>query len=450
MMGKIEGFGGAIAFDPLWGIVDFLLISHFLLSWWRSARRTGWKIDFWYFTLLIGVFQYLLILYPFNASILNTKVICHYQVALMPCVDFAFAIGVLGYVSLWIGRFSCDLLWKKWGSFSLFTSCVRNIESNFKSAQCFWFFSWITCFLGCVLLAIQFANGNFFHGREFFLENDRLRPLFNLMFGCCLLFFTWFALRFAQKKDVWEWVPFGVILGFSICSGVRSIALMGMVQIAFQLILKRRGRISLLRLFLFLPLLFFAAVWMGNMRHGIFNPWIAVENFFIHYLYGNNFSDNRDFACLLAYWDGEFLLGKSYVAGLFSFIPRTFLSLREEWSFALISNHWMNLDSAYMPGLRPGLFGESFFNFGLPGVVVLGWAWGFALRYADFKIKETLETTSDLIQGYAHTLLFSFVGALAITSGLWAFYIFVLVHLSLTALRKFRVVVRAVYGKKLS
>jgi hypothetical protein len=308
----------------------------------------------------------------------------------------------------------------------------------------------MTCFLGCVLLTIQFANGNFFHGRELFLENDRLRPLFNLMFGCCLLFFTWFALRFAQKKDLWEWVPFGVILGFSICSGVRSIALIGMLQIVFQQILKQRGRISLRRLFLFLPLLFFAAVWIGNMRHGTFNPWIAVQNFFTHYLYGNNFSDNRDFACLLAYWDGEFLLGKSYVAGLFSFIPRTLLSLREEWSFALISNHWMSLDSAYMPGLRPGLFGECFFNFGLPGVAVLGWAWGCALRYADLKIKEALETTSDLIQGYAHTLLFSFVSALAITSGLWAFYIFLLVHLSLTALRKFRFAVRAVYGKRSS
>jgi hypothetical protein len=171
------------------------------------------------------------------------------------------------------------------------------------------------------------------------------------------------------------------------------------------------------------------------MREGEFNPLIACQQFFVHYLYGNNFSDTRDFACLLSYWDGEFLYGKTYVAALLSFIPRALIPLREEWGIAMVTNQWVGFDSAVMPGLRPGLFGEAFFNFGFLGVAFFGWLFGFVLKFADEKIKEHVHLSKDLIKGYSYTLLFSFVSVLMITGGMWTFYVFILVNFALIPFR---------------
>jgi hypothetical protein len=121
---------------------------------------------------------------------------------------------------------------------------------------------------------------------------------------------------------------------------------------------------------------------------------------------------------------------------MISFIPRSLSSFRENWSISMYTNALTGFSSTTMPGLRPGLFGESYLNFGLPGVILFGWIFGFALRYTDVKIKEYVSHFKDLIKGYSHIIVFQFLSCLAVSASLWAFYIFILVNIALVPFRE--------------
>ncbi|MES2122156.1 MAG: hypothetical protein V4492_05190, partial [Chlamydiota bacterium] len=75
-------------------------------------------------------------------------------------------------------------------------------------------------------------------------------------------------------------------------------------------------------------------------------------------------------------------------------------------------------------------------NFGMMGVMVYGFVFGYALRLADVKLKHAVECDRDLIKGYAGTFAFTAILQMNISSGLWALYIFVLAHSLLALYRK--------------
>jgi oligosaccharide repeat unit polymerase len=92
----------------------------------------------------------------------------------------------------------------------------------------------------------------------------------------------------------------------------------------------------------------------------------------IHILFGNNLSELRDFAWILSGWDGELLMGRTYVSGFLSWIPSFLLPDRTELSWGRFSTRAAGLDGGTHPGLRPTVFAEAYFNFGLTGVVLFG------------------------------------------------------------------------------
>lgn len=89
--------------------------------------------------------------------------------------------------------------------------------------------------------------------------------------------------------------------------------------------------------------------------------------------YGNTFCDVRDGAYLLKghheLLNDELVYGKTYAAGLISFVPSSMSSFRAEWSWGRFSSqklsHWKNHF-----GFRGGNFLEAYLNFGVVGVVV--------------------------------------------------------------------------------
>lgn len=437
---KIALFNQALLFSPFWGGIDLCLIVHFFVSWFRSVKRTGWKIDFWYLTLLIGIVQHLLFIYPFNASPFNIHAMGSLQTKLEPYIDQSFMIGVVGYVCIWIGRFLCTRTMlprnaKRMRSLPFYLPLAKIIENNVKSLSAFLSLYTLSITLGLILLCIQLSNGFFFNGRDLFLSSNLFRPLFNFLLSLFQVLIFFISLRFAQinrKKYLLFFIP---LLMISLCWGIRGIILGGLLQLWMQTVFYKEGRVSLIKSGCFLFCLLLSAILIGNIRAGSFNVFQSLSSTLFSYLYGNNFSDTRDFACILSNWDGEFLYGKSYLAGILSFIPRTFLFIREEWGITMLSNQWIGFDSSVMPGLRPGLFGEAFLNFGLFGVIPMGLLFGFSLRYVDLKIKEQMALTKDLIKGYSHSIVFLFASSLMLTVGLWIFYIFILIHILLIPFR---------------
>ncbi len=202
-----------------------------------------------------------------------------------------------------------------------------------------------------------------------------------------------------------------------------------------QQVFYREGRVSLKKVAALLLFLFFIAVTLSNLREGNYSLERTVGAIIASFFYGNNFSDTRDFAWILSSWDGEFLYGKSYFAAFLSFIPRALLPFREEWAISMYTNSLTGFLSEEIPGLRPGMFGESYLNFGWAGVALFGGLFGFALRFADFKIKEAVANGRDIIKGYSYTLLFFLLSSFAVTAAFWTFYLFLLVNLMMVPFR---------------
>jgi hypothetical protein len=434
MSAKIDLLDAVMRFNPFWGGVDLLLIFHFFFSWYKSAKKTGWKIDFWYFTLFTGVVQTTLLMYPFSASPLNTVSTIGQIERIAPFVDKVFLISIVGYCSIWLGRYCFE--WTKAGPAfvslaHLILPFSRAIEANVKSRRAMTFAALAAIVLGFFILALQFSHGYHFNGREFFLQKPWLRPLFNVVISVFPVVISFSALRFLQFKEKSAFYLFCSLLLISLFFGARFVFINGLLFLFVQRAFCRNGGVSLWKTGMFCLFLFFVAVLLGNSRIGIYDPLLAISSLFFSFFYGNNFSDLRDFAWILSSWDEEFLYGKSFIAALLSFIPRVFCGLREEWSFSLYTNGLLGFDSDVMPGLRPGFFGESWFNFGLPGVIFFGGAFGFALRFADCQLKEAVRASKDLIQGYSHVVLCYFVQCLAISASMWMFYLFFLMNLAL-------------------
>jgi oligosaccharide repeat unit polymerase len=441
MTETVELFYQAIRFTPVWLIVDFVLIAHLFISWYFSAKKTAWKIDFWFLTLLMGVFQSLLVMYPFNASIYNAKSTLNDQLQIASFVDQAFAISVLGYVGIWIGRYSFNI--------KQIRSCItpvleialpllKIVERNGKNRNATLILAWAAILCGAVIVLIPFASGSFFNARGYYLGLPALRPLFNITFSLFPIALTFLALRSVQFKDKSCLYLACTLMGISLFFGVRAVFIGGLLSFLTFKAFYAQGRISLLKLGSICFSFFVLAIFLLNLREEAQNPFNIFGTLLYKYFYGNNFSDTRDFAWILSYWDGEYLYGKTYVAGILSFIPRALSSFREEWGISMVTNAMVGFDSDLMPGLRPGLFGEAYFNFGLLGVILFGCLFGFTLRYVDVKIKEAVAASRDIIKGYAYTFVFAIVSCFSITAGFWGLYIFAFVNLVLPLFSKRR------------
>jgi hypothetical protein len=438
MTEKVELFYKTLSFTPLWGLLDLLLVIHFFCSWYRSKQKTGWKIDFWYANLFFIFFPSVFLLYPFNGSIYNNVATMGMQPWIAPFIDKAFLISVLGYLSVWMGRFLFDATRGKFpliAFFQLTWPVCGWVEKNIKNRRAYLSLVYACILLGSLILVIQFQAGYFFNARGLFLKQPYLRPLFNVTISLFPIAMAYLSLRYIQFKEKTNLSLLFVLLLLSIFFGVRALALSGLLFMCLHRIYHRHGQCSFLKLGALCCTLAFLAVLLGQFREGHFDLYRVFPLLLAKILYGNNFSDTRDFAWILSYWDGHYLYGRTYIAAFLSFIPRVFSSIRERWGISMITNSLIGFDSNEMPGLRPGVFGESFLNFSYPGVILFGLLFGFALRYSDVKIKEYVTKSKDIIKGYSHVFLFSLLCTLSVTAGMWAFYVFLLINFFIMLVR---------------
>lgn len=99
---------------------------------------------------------------------------------------------------------------------------------------------------------------------------------------------------------------------------------------------------------------------------------------------GDNLIDLRDGAWVFSHWDGEPLMGKTYLGGLTSMMPSALFPEKKDWHLGLTGVRMVGWDPEHHFGLRITFFGESFLNFGWAGVIglgiLLGAAFGLLLR----------------------------------------------------------------------
>lgn len=217
----------------------------------------------------------------------------------------------------------------------------------------------------------------------------------------------------------------------SLFLGARGAFIWPLVFLSAYSCFMKKGKVSFLRYGAVIVSILWLALYANKIRQQQYNPLAILGSFLLDLFYGNHLSDTRDFAWVLAYWDGEFLFGKTFLSGLISFIPRFLSEFRDQWAIGVYTASVAGYDPSTHYGLRPGLFGESYFNFGYVGVSTMGFFLGYTLRYADVKIKEAIETSRDIIAGYSHAIFFTFVATMAVSAGVWAFYLFVIINVLL-------------------
>jgi hypothetical protein len=434
LMDNTSYFGGGVIVNPLLAAVCALLAAHFFSSWFYSFYKTGWKIDFWYFNVGLTVMIPLVFFYPLAGSQFNIPAVGVGYEKIVGCINYAFIICVIGYVGLWLGRYLYDVLGRKKFTFKQFNWFERIQYSNGCGQLSLSIISLVYGILLLGFIVLLNALGYLQDPRSYFLKHADLRPLYNGLIATNSIVCTMLFCRFLTSKKWPDLVFLLVLIMGSLFLGTRGASLYVMLSFIVIYSFCHPKKVKLLNLFLCAVSLVICALLMDAIRNKT-SIMDAFNGFFLNLLYGNNFSDLRDFSWVLSYWDGEYWMGKSYLAAVISFIPREFSDFRGQWAIGVMTAKLAGLDITNHAGLRVGIFGEAFFNFGIFGVFLIGVIAGAALRMADLRIKALLKLNptsyNSLVTPYF--LAASFF----ITAGFYTVYVFFIFHLSLYMLRNF-------------
>lgn len=442
---KTELFLGAVRFTPFWLLLDGVLLIHFFASWIHSFYKTGWKIDFFHLTLLQVLIIPVFLTYPFNGSEINMLTIGPDNfLSADPYIDAAFSIALLGYVGIRFGatllnvfeiKLFCDQF------FSIFRPLASCITKNIENKNSLLFLFYLTIMLTVITTYISSIHGYFLRPRAYFQINELIRPIYNATISIAPILITFLSIRFLQFKEKWVKSLLILSLLFSLFYGVRGVLVTGLISLFAYTAYKNRGNFNLKKGALVSCAIVIIALEVEKIREGDF---ISLFYFSFNYLssifsilaYGNQMSDTRDFAWVLSCWDQEYLFGLGYLANFLSFIPSSLLEFRQVYSLSPYTSNLIGLDTSIHNGVRPGYFGQLFFNFGPIGVFLGGLCIGLALKSADLELRKSIDSNNNIIEGYAKTIPY-FCISLALLSPLyWQFYLFILMNLTCTLFRK--------------
>lgn len=414
--------------------LDALTILVFAVSYYRTCYRRGYRIDFWHAQLfLLCVFPNMLML-PFAQSDLNLLVLGSDLRAVTAAVPVVFLITMLGYSAmlagggLWRLQLGIGLREKAAKALDGIPRCSMMLMSSpsvlvFQSALCL--------FLQLMILALYFSqNGFAFDLRSYTFENPSLRPIALLISNYSIIIASHCLARYIDRKEK-------ILLGCTLLLtlglmffGSRGNLLSIYLSILICLVVKRRRRIGLLRVFSLAAIILVVAFYIGNARAGDYSLTGFTGSLFFLLFYGNNFSDLRDFAWVYSAWDHTLWAGRTYLAAILAFIPRFASHFRDTWGLGAATAASVGFDPQVHPGLRPGAFGEGFFNFGLPGVIAVGLLLGITLRWVDTEVKRALSSPQpSMMRAFAATMPLGISGAFAVSAGFSGVYVLAGVYL---------------------
>ncbi len=271
---------------------------------------------------------------------------------------------------------------------------------------------------------------------SFFQMKGFLRPIYNFTITLAPLLITFLSLHFLQLKEKWCKILLIIAFIMSIFYGIRSVLIQTLVFYYAFSIFKNQGHFKIARVLASLCIIILLALELEKIREGI--PLFHFSSgIFPSLVYGNQFSDTRDFAWVLAEWDQKYLFGLGYLANILSFIPSTLLSFRQEYSLANYTSHLIGLDISIHNGVRPGFFGQIFFNFGLLGVFLSGNFCGMALKFTNLRFKKCILEEGNIIDAYGKTIPYFCMTTVLFSHVYWVLYLFILINISLTVFRCF-------------
>jgi oligosaccharide repeat unit polymerase len=412
-------------------IVNCLLIMHFIFDWYRLYKRTGMSLDYWTMTMSLTYFMPFLIIYPFSSSIFNVMSVGDNIFMIQETIDVAYYIFLLGYASMYFGRYIFDRFRYKSIVNLVFIRPVKStlsryfllcVTSIYTSTILF-----VIYFLSLIAILLFARSMGGVDVRGIFQANPGIRAFYNFVLILSSVVSLILISRVFQFNNLFDKICLVLFFVITVFIGARAYLAQPIINLfAFYVFIKLGGKINLLKVFSIGFVVLFIGVGLNLLRSGEFSIGGMAGGFAEQIFYGNSYSDLRDFAWVYGYWDKSFLFGKTYLAAFMSFVPSFLSDFRTQWAAGKFTATTVGFDPLEHPGLRPGLFGESYFNFGFLGVIVIGTLLGYAYRYVDFNIK-TAATQENKLIGIASIVSTMVIFNLTITSGFFSLYVFLVV-----------------------
>lgn len=407
--------------------LDVAAIALFAISYYRNCYRRGYRIDFWHAELfLLCVFPNMIML-PFARSELNIIVLGGDLDAVTSAVPTVFLITLAGYLAILLAgkfwRFRAGLGIRKATAHVL--DIVPRCSMMLMSSRTVLVVQTAICLLLQFLILVRYfsANGFAFDLRAYTFENPTLRPIALIISNYSIVIASHCLARYIDTKERILLLCTLVLTFGLIFFGARGNLLAIYMSVLLCYFIKMRDKIGLLRIAAVTGVIIVVGFYLGGLRSGSY----ALAGFFGTFIdmvfYGNTFSDLRDFAWVYSAWDHVFWGGKTYLAAVLSFVPRFASHFRDTWALGAMTAATAGFDPEVHPGLRPGIFGEGFFNFGLPGAIAIGLMLGIILRRVDFDVKHALSGSQpSMMKAFASTMLVGVATTLAVSAGFSGLY----------------------------
>lgn len=430
-MDNIELFQGILRFNVPTMIINCLLILLFLYDWYRLYKRTGMSLDYWTMTMCLTYFLPFLIIYPFSSSIFNVMSVGDNIFLIQDTINIAYYIFLLGYASMYFGRYIFDR--SKYNTVlnkvfirpikstlsKYFLACVKSVYTS-----TILFLIYFVSLIAILLFARSTGTTDV---RGIFQANPAIRALYNFVLILSSVVSLLLISRIFQFNRRFDKICLFLFFIITIFIGARAYLAQPIINLfAFYVFIKQKGKINLVKVFSIGFVVLFLGVGLNMLRSGDLSISGLASGFAEQIFFGNSYSDLRDFAWVYGYWDKSLLFGKTYLAAFISFVPSFLSDFRTEWAAGKFTATTVGFDPLEHPGLRPGLFGESYFNFGLLGVIAVGTLLGYAYRYVDFHLKAAAYQNNRL-NGIAAVVSTMFIFNLTITSGFFSLYVFLVV-----------------------
>jgi oligosaccharide repeat unit polymerase len=369
-----------------------------------------------------------MIMLQVSRSDLNVYILGRDFTAVVAALPNVFLIALLGYSAMFAGGLS----WRIRVGLGTRKLAVRVLDivpqcsMMLMSSRSLLVFQSLLCLvLQFLILSLYFAHNGFgFDLRQYTFANPSLRPVALFISGYSIIIGSHCLARYIEKK---ERVLFSCTILLTIgllFFGARSNVLAIYINVLLCYLIQLRTKISLFRLISMISVIIVGGLYLGSVRAGQYSLGDFFELVGAALLYGNTFSDLRDFAWVYALWDHKFWVGKTYLAALTAFVPRFASTFRDTWGLGVATATTLGLDPQVHPGVRPGLFGEGFFNFGLIGVVGVGFILGIIARRVDIDVKRAVTSPRpSMMKAFASTMLLGVAGAVAISSSFSGIYV---------------------------
>jgi hypothetical protein len=428
--------------------IDACSLLLFAISYYRNCYSKGYRIDIWHTQIVLFCVLPNMFMLPFAGGTLNALIVGPDFQAMAAALPKVFLITTVGFLSILAG----GTLWRLQAGTGLRRFAAGVLDFGPRCSMMLMASRTVLLFQAALCIALQaavltfyFANNGFaFDLRAYTFANPALRPIASGISAYSVIIGSHCFARYLERKERVLLLSTFLLSAGLIFFGARSSLIFVFQNVLLCYLVGRRSSIGLFRLVCLVAFVLLTLFYLGNVREGRYSLAEFLSSLVVLAFYGNNLSDLRDFAWVYADWDHHLWLGKTYLAGVTAFVPRFASHFRDTWGVGVQTGTTIGVDPQVHPGLRPGAFGEGYFNFSWIGVILVGVLIGIIVKRVDIVVKRSLSGPQpSMTRAFASTMLLGVAASVAISANLSALYVLGCVYLFTWICRKTAVLFRA-------